>query len=636
MKRLRTWQKQLFTVLASMLVVFLMFLSIYFFIQKVENNERIIADENMLTAADNGVKLIQTVFSDYSTNIKNIAALYEKNDNIISDESLGMLARVAKQSGYNRLAVDFPDGSTYTTDGDVFNMSSFGYLEKIKRGESFITDVIPAIIDNTNVISFLSPLHNEKGEPIAALRLTMETSLMAEVIDLTLFNSEGYYHLVDENGKYVAAGESDNALLMNQNFFDAVAAMDYDKGYSKDNIKKAFTTGESGFVRYSIAGSKRFAHCQPVNINNWVLMTIVPQEVITKAERQNISFAIVMTIQLAIILFIAFIYIYLAQRGVRKTAILNDKCFRALAEQTSKVIFEWDFSSGRIVAMNNFKELFGREMVTRNSALEALNLEMVHPEDKMEFKRVFDTILGGKNIDSIRFRVKHASGEYHWCELSGIVVFDHGKHPYKAIGSLEDINALVINEEQMKRKSETDQLTGLYNKTSTEQRIRRALSEGDGSFALLIIDIDNFKTVNDSLGHQFGDRVLVELADILKQYSCELDVVGRIGGDEFFLFFGDCKDERLVYESTENICRKFERTYYENGTNCKVSVSIGISFSNKDGDDFNSLYRCADVALYRRKATGKNGYTVYDKSFGSGVTVSLRTKIDNDDRKNSI
>lgn len=329
--------------------------------------------------------------------------------------------------------------------------------------------------------------------------------------------------------------------------------------------------------------------------------------------------------QLLAILAIVFSYIYLIQRKVRKTAVLNDGCFRALAEQTSKVIFEWDFASGKIIAMNNFKELFGREMVTKNSAEEVLTIQMVHPDDAAKFKSVFGEIQDGNNIENVRFRVRHASGEYHWCQLSGIVVFDHKKKPYKAIGSMEDIQEQIANEVQMKRKSETDQLTGIYNKEATGQRIRDFLANEPERCALMIIDIDNFKGVNDSLGHQFGDRVLVEFADILKSFAGNRAIVGRIGGDEFFLFFENYEKELDIIHNAGQICKLLAKEYSQETLSCSVSASIGISFFPRDGKDFETLYNRADIALYRTKALGKNNYVVYDASFGNEVTV--RTEI---------
>lgn len=612
--------------MAILLALVLITIPISRFVNKVRRNEIAIADQTLLTAANNGVTLIQTVFNSYMTNITNTALLYEQYENLTGEEALGMLQTVAQRNGYDRLAVDFPDGRTYTSDGFQFDMSQFGYLDKIARGESFITNVLPALADGVETVSFITPLRDRSGVPVAGLRLTMETASMAEAINLTLFGGEGYYHLVDENGNYVAAVQESNALLMDQNFFDAIAAMDYDKGFSSKDIENAFTMGESGFTRYSVANSTRYAYCQPAGINNWVLMTIVPQETITRAERANIFFATAMAVQLSGILSLLFACLYFFQQRMRKVAELNDRCFRALAEQTSKVIFEWDFVSGKIVAMNNFRALFGREMATRSSADQALSAGMIHPKDQEVFEGVFSTLAAGQNIENVRFRVKHANGDFHWCLLSGIVIFDHDKRPYKAIGSLEDIHKQVLSEVQMKSNSEIDRLTGIYNKATTEEHIQSILANCTDTCALMIIDIDNFKNINDSLGHPFGDRVLVDFAKILKSVAGKGDVVGRIGGDEFFVFFQNPGDESNILARAAEICGLLAKSYSNAEQSCDLSASVGVSIFPRDGRDFAMLYKRADIALYRTKSLGKNNYTLYN--IGLGNEVSTRTKID--------
>lgn len=244
-------KKRISAIVLLVTLVFLIALSITGFIAKVRKNETAIADQTLVTAANNGVTLIQTVFDDYMSNIKNIAALYEKGEDLIGEDSLSLLHILAENSGYDRLAVDYPNGMTYTSDGNAFDISDFGYMDKIERGESFITDVLSAKVDNKDVISFIAPLHDANGKPIAALRLTMGTASMSDVINFTLFNSEGYYYLIDQNGNYVAVGESQNALLTEQNFFDAIAAMEYDTGYSAQNIKKSFRDGDAAFGNFS-------------------------------------------------------------------------------------------------------------------------------------------------------------------------------------------------------------------------------------------------------------------------------------------------------------------------------------------------------------------------------------------------
>jgi len=129
----------------------------------------------------------------------------------------------------------------------------------------------------------------------------------------------------------------------------------------------------------------------------------------------------------------------------------------------------------------------------------------------------------------------------------------------------------------------------------------------------MFIDIDNFKGVNDSLGHLYGDSILIQLADTLKPMFRTNDIIGRIGGDEFFVFLKDLYSEKLISDKAKEICKQFHRVYEENGVSCEISASIGIAVFPKHGYTLDTLYRNADTALYLSKEKGKNGFTIFDE-----------------------
>lgn len=617
--------------MTAFVVVFLALvtLSIHSFGVAVRRNQTEITDRNLLVASNNGAAQIRAVFENCMATLDSTATILEQVENRSIEQFIPLLNKLAQANGFERMAVDLPSGTSYTSDGLVLDIAQMGYLERVKNGERFITNVIDAAADGRPMIGFFVPLRDSSGRPVASLRLSISTEVLSRDIDLQLFDSEGYYHLVDRNGRYVAAGNSQNALLMEQNFFDAIAQMDYLPGFSQQDIIGTFETGEAAYVKYSVGEAQRYAYCEQVGINSWVLMTIVPRQAVIRQEQQIASLATSMTIQLGLLLLILFIFLYYQQRKAQELARLNDRCFRVLAEQTGKVIFDWDFNSGQITPMANFRQLFGREMVTKDTADAALLVGMVHPEDKVAFESVFSSIRSGQNIDNIRFRVRNVHDEYRWCTLSGIVISDRAGVPYKAIGTLEDIHASIQHEQTLIHRSEIDLLTGLYNKTTTEQLIVQALQQaGDAVCALAIIDIDNFKSVNDRLGHQFGDRVLVDLATAMHPLAQEHDILGRIGGDEFFLLMMDCGSRERIAQRAQGICRAFERTVAgTNGQLCHISASVGISIYPEHSRDFAQLYRDADIALYLTKERGKNHFTIFDGTVGSGY-VANRTTIE--------
>jgi diguanylate cyclase (GGDEF)-like protein len=196
-----------------------------------------------------------------------------------------------------------------------------------------------------------------------------------------------------------------------------------------------------------------------------------------------------------------------------------------------------------------------------------------------------------------------------------------------AIVSIMDISEQKRKEAELIDKAERDQMTGLYNKTTTEKLINEWLHNYESSFgALMMIDIDNFKNVNDKLGHLYGDMMLKKIAEALKAAFRSNDVVGRIGGDEFFVFLKKLYSEKHISDKAKEICKLFHNVFEEKGISCEISASIGVALYPKHGDTLNELYRNADTALYLSKEKGKNNFTIYNGESFRGY--ALITEID--------
>ena len=171
----------------------------------------------------------------------------------------------------------------------------------------------------------------------------------------------------------------------------------------------------------------------------------------------------------------------------------------------------------------------------------------------------------------------------------------------------------VSVKEQLTEKAQTDLLTGILNKVSFEEAVDNAIAEaGDSSYgALYIIDLDDFKHVNDNLGHAMGDRVLSDTARKLRTIFRDSDIIGRIGGDEFAAFLrcpGETDINELKRRRAEAIIKELKEAYEANGHKVQVSASVGVAGFPVDGGDYRSLYAKADTALYAAKREGKNRY----------------------------
>ena len=156
-----------------------------------------------------------------------------------------------------------------------------------------------------------------------------------------------------------------------------------------------------------------------------------------------------------------------------------------------------------------------------------------------------------------------------------------------------------------------DSLTNLYNKLATQNKIIEHLNNSTQG-TLFIIDIDNFKILNDTLGHFTGDKALIEVSAALKQISNKNDIVGRIGGDEFMIFSTAVVSEAIINKRASIICDIFRRRYESNNTSFLITASIGICRANDRISSFKSLYESADKALYQAKEKGRNTFCIYN------------------------
>ena len=167
----------------------------------------------------------------------------------------------------------------------------------------------------------------------------------------------------------------------------------------------------------------------------------------------------------------------------------------------------------------------------------------------------------------------------------------------------------------MQEMAQKDGLTGLYNKMTTHELIEKRLAEHEcdrGLLAMIMLDIDNFKELNDSLGHITGDRIIQEFAQNIRAGFAEEDLVGRVGGDEFVVLTLQ-QDDAALRQKAEELCRSIRNTSF-GGEGHHLAASMGVVVFPRHGKTFGDLYAKADAALYRAKQNGKNTFVIFDST----------------------
>lgn len=243
---------------------------------------------------------------------------------------------------------------------------------------------------------------------------------------------------------------------------------------------------------------------------------------------------------------------------------------------------------------------------------------IVNSEDRLSFIQTF-TIANLTNQYNLNrheikteFEVKTDSGRNMWISVS-VFLYNNTHGQLMMQMYVVDIDESKRKELHLKKMSETDLMTGVYNKETTrckiDKRIKNGLDDNVGVF--IMADVDNFKRINDTYGHEAGDKAIVAIANVLKSVFRKDDIIGRLGGDEFGIFYTGNTKKDIIAAKLDNIC-KLVRDINIDGANIGITLSVGVV--RRTDEDFYTLYVNADKALYDRKQNcGKDGYSFYEQ-----------------------
>ncbi|MEX0984397.1 MAG: diguanylate cyclase [Actinomycetota bacterium] len=304
-----------------------------------------------------------------------------------------------------------------------------------------------------------------------------------------------------------------------------------------------------------------------------------------------------------------------AQEAEAARALAEER-YRSLVEQIPAVVYADEGGEHTTYVNPQVEEILG---VTQRAYLEdpGLWLRMVHPEDRARVQAESDAFLRGEGGDLADYRMVRPDGRVVWIrdrafahrDAEGRVLWEHG--------ILFDVTELKEAEERIAYLAFHDALTGLANRSLFEESLGLAIGRaqrGGLGVAVLFLDLDNFKVVNDSLGHHAGDELLTRLAGRLRTCTRDADMVARQGGDEFLMLLGDLDDGEAVSTAT-HVAGRVEEVLRDpfviQSVSFDITGSIGISLYPDDASDAATLMRQADAAMYQAKRTARGSHAFW-------------------------
>ncbi|QQR72774.1 MAG: EAL domain-containing protein [Holophagales bacterium] len=285
-------------------------------------------------------------------------------------------------------------------------------------------------------------------------------------------------------------------------------------------------------------------------------------------------------------------------------------------------IWDWNLESGTIFYSARWKAMLGLaddDVSDRPSEW----LDRVHPDDRPQLERKLSAHLGGESPHfEDEHRMQHHDGSYRWILARGLAVNPTGTAPSRLAGSLSDITDRKVH----------DPLTGMPNRALFLDRLASALGRlrrrESGQLAVLFLDLDRFKVINDSLGHVAGDLMLVSLARRLESCIRPDDTIARLGGDEFTLLLENLSSPSEALAVVEQIHVELARPFQLGESEIFTSVSVGVALSDTGQEEPSDLLRDADAAMYRAKALEPGRHRVFDQEMRAGALAQLRLESD--------
>lgn len=547
-----------------------------------------------------------------------------KNLDLENKEKLLEELKNIKHRGYfTSLGMMDKDGNVFDTKGNYQKIDKKLFLDNLRISKTgskyYVSDVLPTKKNNKEEILVAIPLY-EKENYKGLLFGYYPILKIAKEIDYS--KGQQYFQITDTNGRYISRSFSKNSFARDElTLWEEMARYKFFNGNSVETIKKNVEEGKKGVFYFEFQNKRRYVVYEPLGINKWhIFSTFTKKGLNDKAKHfQDISkellfYLVGLKFILSFVIIGTAFIIYKSIKTQSSRLEFKNKVFKMFANKTKDIFFEINLPEKII-------NLYG---ATEQNEEFTFPLEIFSPEKMLADKRInrenytlykdfYIKILSNEKIENQVIQVKKA-GEWRWFHVNAVFFVD------SIVGVLEDfteerkqeVELIEINE-----KSKYDFLTGLYNRETFEKEFEKFINKDydpNKISAIFLLDLDNFKKINDTFGHGIGDVVLKETSNILKASLRECDSLGRLGGDEFIILIQNVNTLKEIYKIAKRLNNALTKIYTKDNQSITLSASIGIAEIRKE-KSLKETFEKADKALYKVKFGGKNSYFMEEKSF---------------------
>lgn len=602
-------QKLPITIIFLLVILILIIMSLYEFEVGLKESIQKSTNRKLIEIVQQNKERIKLKIEDTYNLMETIALFIGQSDNIYSEEIMENLRKQSKNNSFIRMAVTGAEGIGYTQDGVMLDISDREYFINGMKGENTISQVTISRIDGKESIIFAVPIYKEE-EIIGVLRTVYQLEEFTELLEMKNVDKTGISLIIQSDGTSVSRPEILNGeknfikFLRSEKIVTEKAITQVEEYLRNDEERGLFNCSKNN--HFTLIFEK-------IGINDWYIISIIKGEIYDEQLDNifKISVSVIMQVLCFVGLFTVYI-LYLVNKGMSEIKI-NEERYRIISEQSDEILFEYDIIKDSITFSPKWKEKFGYKLNEDNFFEKVGKGQFIHSEEKEELIEILNDLREKNDYKELELRVLNSEGKPRWCKIRANAVHNRRNVIVKIFGEIKDINEEKKQKENLINAASRDSLTNLLNTSTVNEMVEEYLKNRkiDNVCAVIYIDIDDFKDVNDTYGHIIGDEVLKKVAIALTEVEKDNSIVGRIGGDEFFMFVKNFKTDKAD-EFAEKICNGIRNIKIKKDENFYLSASVGVAICSKMGMTPIDLYERADQALYEAKQEGKDQYKVYD------------------------
>ena len=555
-----------------------------------------------------------------------VNTLYALTNFLVEDEDFANAEHMEKLRDFaqernvmfQRFGIADASGNAKVTNGEKINISSRQYFQECMKNKKASSEIKKSALIEEMICIIAVPILKD-GEAIGVLYGCTDLKVFNIYENTILENEKTYIQVIDPDGTYIVK-EPSGILGKRDNIFDGLSRVESQT--SLQEIQEKVKNEEPTYIEISDGECRETVCFTPLKLNHWCVVTVMDQSRITNSIDYILGHDVyIMIIRVAVgVLLLSFMILYFSWQEKRQIEefnerlLIDEKLFRIASEKSGVIIMSYIIKTKQLHFIN--PDMFGLKLPDKIDNAPENFVHYLSDKNKNlheELHTILKNMENGEGKRTFFVTVKHSDQEELILRIQLTSLFGTNGEIRQSIGVIED----ATETQHLREKADRDSLTGLYNRSYAVEKINGMLQEFSPApecvHACVLMDLDNFKKLNDTLGHQKGDQALQDVANILRQHFREYDIVCRLGGDEFLIFVQNIP-RNVIEKNIGSLLKKLTLTYEKEEKKVCITVSAGIYLVKEPGHDFRELYQKADETLYRVKNSSKNGYRIYGQT----------------------